>query len=87
MVRLMVQDSGIGIPASVLNKIGEPFFTTRHDRGGTGLGLAICRRVISSAGGRLAVKSSAEQGTTFTIDLPVALGGDECHRRPSASSL
>lgn len=87
MVRLMVQDSGIGIPASVLNKIGEPFFTTRHDRGGTGLGLAICRRVISSAGGHLAVKSSAEQGTTFTIDLPVALGGDECHRRPSASSL
>jgi two-component system, NtrC family, sensor kinase len=87
MVRLMVQDSGIGIPASILNKIGEPFFTTRHDRGGTGLGLAISRRVISSAGGRLAVKSSAKQGTTFTVELPVALGGDECHRSPSASSL
>jgi signal transduction histidine kinase len=72
MVRLMVQDSGIGIPANILNKVGEPFFTTRHDRGGTGLGLAICRRVISSAGGRLAVKSSAESGTTFIVELPVA---------------
>lgn len=86
MVRLMVQDSGIGIPASILNKVGEPFFTTRHDRGGTGLGLAICRRVVSSAGGRLAVKSSAESGTTFIVELPVALGGDECHRSPSAFS-
>jgi signal transduction histidine kinase len=82
----MVQDSGIGIPANILNKVGEPFFTTRHDRGGTGLGLAICRRVISSAGGRLAVKSSAESGTTFIIELPVASGGDKCHRGPSASS-
>jgi two-component system NtrC family sensor kinase len=72
MVRLMVQDSGIGIPTSILNKIGEPFFTTRHDRGGTGLGLAICRRVISSAGGRLAVKSSPEGGTTFIVELPAA---------------
>ena len=71
MIRLMVQDSGIGIPESILNKLGEPFFTTRHDHGGTGLGLAICKRVISSLGGRLAVKSSSRHGTTFIVELPV----------------
>jgi signal transduction histidine kinase len=72
MVRLMIQDTGRGMPDGILHKIGEPFFTTRHDRGGTGLGLAICRRVISSVGGRFAVQSSPEHGTTFTVDLPVA---------------
>jgi signal transduction histidine kinase len=71
MVRLIVQDSGNGIPESILDKIGEPFFTTRHEQGGTGLGLAICRRVISSAGGRLAVKSSTGSGTIFMVELPV----------------
>jgi two-component system NtrC family sensor kinase len=71
MVRLTVQDSGTGIPDSLLDRICEPFFTTRHEQGGTGLGLAICRRVISSAGGRFAVKSSPQRGTTFTVDLPV----------------
>lgn len=69
MVRLTVQDSGTGIPDSLLDRICEPFFTTRHEQGGTGLGLAICRRVISSAGGRFAVKSSPQRGTTFTVDL------------------
>jgi signal transduction histidine kinase len=72
MVQLTIEDSGIGIPDTVLSKIGEPFFTTRHDRGGTGLGLAICKRVISSFGGRFAVRSSSEHGTTFTVELPVA---------------
>lgn len=71
MVRLVVQDSGIGIPEHVLDKICEPFFTTRHQEGGTGLGLAVCRRVVASVGGQLAVKSSQGKGTTFIVDLPV----------------
>ena len=71
MVRLVVQDSGSGIPAHVLDKICEPFFTTRHEEGGTGLGLAISRRVVASAGGRFAVESVLGKGAAFTVDLPV----------------
>ena len=70
-VRLMISDTGHGIPPDNLTKIFEPFFTTRHNAGGTGLGLAICHRVVSSIGGRMAVRSRLNQGTTFTIDLPI----------------
>jgi signal transduction histidine kinase len=71
MVRLMVEDSGPGIPTDVVGRICEPFFTTRQAEGGTGLGLAICRRVIARVGGQLAVKSSPGQHTTFIVDFPV----------------
>ena len=70
-VRLILHDTGRGIPSDHLAKIFEPFFTTRHNRGGTGLGLAICHRVVSSIGGRIAVHSIVGQGTSFTVDLPV----------------
>ena len=70
-VRLIVQDTGCGIPSDHVAKIFEPFFTTRPNRGGTGLGLAICHRVVSSIGGRMAVHSVVGQCTCFTIDLPV----------------
>jgi signal transduction histidine kinase len=70
-VRLIVRDTGHGIPSDRLGKIFEPFFTTRHEMGGTGLGLAICHRVISLVGGRMAVHSVVGQGTRFTIDLPI----------------
>lgn len=70
-VRLIVCDTGKGIPSEDIGKIFEPFFTTRHAEGGTGLGLAMSRRVVSSCGGRLAVHSTVGCGTMFTIDLPV----------------
>jgi signal transduction histidine kinase len=70
-VRLILRDTGSGIPPDHLVKIFEPFFTTRHTGGGTGLGLAICHRVVSSVGGRMAVHSVVGQGTCFTIDLPI----------------
>lgn len=81
-VRLILHDTGRGIPSDHLAKIFEPFFTTRHNRGGTGLGLAICHRVVSSIGGRMAVHSIVGQGTSFTIDLPVwneSRAGDPYH--------
>ncbi|MBS0152242.1 MAG: HAMP domain-containing protein [Nitrospira sp.] len=70
-VRLTISDTGCGIPPEHISKIFEPFFTTRHEQGGTGLGLAICHRVVTDSGGSLAVKSEMEQGTEFTIDLPL----------------
>ena len=72
--RLIVRDTGHGIPPDRLQRIFEPFFTTRRGEGGTGLGLMICRRAVSSSGGRLVVQSTSECGTTFTIDLPVFKG-------------
>lgn len=71
MARLLVKDTGRGIPPDLVHRVVEPFFTTRHKEGGTGLGLAICRRVVASASGRFAVKSDVGVGTIFTIDLPL----------------
>ncbi|HEU4683449.1 MAG TPA: ATP-binding protein [Nitrospira sp.] len=83
-VRLILSDTGLGIPAEHLEKIFEPFFTTRHTAGGTGLGLAICHRVVSSVGGRIAVSSTIGQGSRFIIDLPTwerAQAGELIHGR------
>ena len=73
-IRLLVRDTGHGIPPEYVHRIFEPFFTTRQAQSGTGLGLAICHRAVSSAGGRLAVQSIVGRGTTFTIDLPLWKG-------------
>jgi signal transduction histidine kinase len=79
-VTLEVTDSGRGIPAEVLPKVCEPFFTTRPE--GTGLGLAIARRYVEETGGRLAIASVLGHGTTVRIWLPVA-GGDGAPAAPA----
>jgi signal transduction histidine kinase len=73
-IRMLVRDTGHGIPPENVQRIFEPFFTTRQAQQGTGLGLAICHRAVSSVGGRLAVQSVVGQGTTFTVDLPLWRG-------------
>lgn len=70
-VIIEIQDSGFGIPADDIPKIFEPFFTTKETGQGTGLGLAVCYGIITEHGGRLAVRSTVNGGTTFTIYLPV----------------
>jgi signal transduction histidine kinase len=70
-VRLIIADTGKGIPPEHVTRIFEPFFTTRHDQGGTGLGLAICHRMVTDSGSRLAVKSEVGHGTEITVDLPI----------------
>jgi two-component system, NtrC family, sensor histidine kinase HydH len=69
-VRLSFRDSGVGIPAAQLERIFNPFFTTRRE--GTGLGLAIVHRIIQGHGGRIEVSSEPGQGTTFTLTFPAA---------------
>ena len=64
-----VSDTGVGIPRVDLEKIFEPFYTTRADRGGTGLGLGLCRMLIAEMGGRIEVRSVLGQGSTFTVVL------------------
>ncbi|MEE9602654.1 MAG: ATP-binding protein [Thermoguttaceae bacterium] len=68
-VAIEVSDTGVGIPQTQLEKIFEPFFTTRAEQGGTGLGLGLCRMLISEMGGRIEVRSTLGEGTTFTVLL------------------
>ena len=70
MVELEIADSGIGMDPETLAKVGTPFFTTRAE--GTGLGVAQCQRLIGNIGGRFAITSKRNEGTSVTITLPVA---------------
>jgi CheY-like chemotaxis protein len=67
-----VRNTGAVIPAAVLARVFEPFFSTKPPGQGTGLGLTICRRIIASLGGELRAESSKEHGTCFEVHLPKA---------------
>lgn len=69
-ISVAISDTGIGIPQEALEKIFEPFYTTKAEGDGTGLGLAFCRRVVGALGGRIQVSSTVGQGTTFNVELP-----------------
>jgi len=66
-VEMAFQDTGRGIPPEELERIFDPFYTTRPS--GTGLGLAIARKILESMGGRIAVESRPNAGTTFRLWL------------------
>lgn len=68
-VAIDVSDTGPGIPPGHWEKIFEPFYTTRPETGGTGLGLTLCRLLIAEMGGRIQVRSTLNEGTTFTVIL------------------
>jgi signal transduction histidine kinase/CheY-like chemotaxis protein len=69
-VVLSVRDTGGGIPAEVLGRVFEPFYSTKHDRGGTGLGLSMVRWFAEQCGGSVAIDSVVGEGTTVTLLLP-----------------
>ena len=66
---LTVKDTGVGIPPEDLDKICDPFFTTKSPDKGTGLGLSISLKIIDELGGKLRVESEVGEGTTFSIYL------------------
>lgn len=70
-VVIEVSDTGVGIPGELLDRVCEPFFTTKEEGKGTGLGLAICRRIVEQHRGTLEVRSAAGAGTTIRITLPL----------------
>lgn len=82
-VRIEVRDTGSGIPEDVLDRVFEPFFSTKADQSRTGLGLAVSRRLLEAAGGRIEFKSEPGRGTTFRITLPRVEGVPE-PRSPEA---
>ena len=71
-VRLIVSDTGIGIPPAVLERMFDPFFTTKGVGEGTGLGLSLVHGIVSDLGGAINVTTKAGEGTSFEIWLPVA---------------
>jgi two-component system NtrC family sensor kinase len=79
-IRLVVADSGTGIPPEVLPRIFEPWVTTKPAGRGTGLGLSITRDTIASHGGMIDVRSEPGRGTVFTIDLPASETATELGR-------
>lgn len=72
-VRVLFKDSGEGIPQSELEKIFNPFYTTKAE--GTGLGLSIVNRIIDEHGGGIHVSSRIGEGTLFEINLPIGKVG------------
>jgi len=71
-IEVSLADSGPGIPADVLRRLGHPFFTTKAT--GSGLGLFLAQRLAQSAGGELKITSVVGQGTTCTVRLPKRKG-------------
>jgi len=73
-VQMSVKDEGIGIPADVLERIGQPFEQATNNprvaREGTGLGLSVVKALVGEHGGEMKVESRVDEGTTITITLP-----------------
>ncbi|OLN22198.1 hypothetical protein BTO30_10635 [Domibacillus antri] len=66
---ICIEDEGKGIQESVLERLGEPFYSTKED--GTGLGLMVCFNIVEQYGGKIDVHSEVNAGTAFTIRLPI----------------
>ncbi|RZK10323.1 MAG: GHKL domain-containing protein, partial [Flavobacterium sp.] len=71
-VEIRVGDNGNGIPKNIVDKIFQPFFTTKPTGQGTGLGLSLAYDIVKAHGGELKVETKEEQGTIFIIQLPVS---------------
>ncbi len=76
-VRIVVEDSGPGVPRDIRARIFDPFFTTKGPDEGTGLGLAICQRVVTEVGGKIWLEDSSLGGAKFVVELPAAPEGME----------
>jgi two-component system NtrC family sensor kinase len=72
-VNIIFSDNGCGIKKQIIPRIFDPFFTTKEVGKGTGLGLSICYSIIVKHGGRISVKSQVNEGTAFTIRMPVVM--------------
>jgi signal transduction histidine kinase len=70
-IEISVSDNGNGIPQKILDKIFQPFFTTKPTGQGTGLGLSLSYDIVKAHGGEIKVNTKENEGTTFTIEIPV----------------
>ena len=70
-VYVQVRDTGCGIAPDALDRIWDPFFTTKEAGKGVGLGLALTYTIVKRHGGEISVESTADEGSRFTVRLPV----------------
>jgi len=70
-VRVLIKDTGTGIPADKMDKIFNPFFTTKEVGKGTGLGLSVSLNIVESLGGTIEVQTIEGAGSVFTVALPI----------------
>ncbi|MBS1554446.1 MAG: HAMP domain-containing histidine kinase [Bacteroidetes bacterium] len=71
-IEISVKDNGTGIPQKVVDKIFQPFFTTKPTGQGTGLGLSLSYDIVKAHGGELKVETRESEGSTFVIQIPVS---------------
>ncbi len=69
-LEISVKDNGLGIPQKALDKIYQPFFTTKPTGQGTGLGLSLSYDIIKAHGGEIKVESEEGEGSEFTVLIP-----------------
>jgi PAS domain S-box-containing protein len=82
-LQLAVADTGHGIPAENMERIFDPYFTSKEKGEGTGLGLAVVHGIVISHGGHISVTSEVDRGTTFTILFPELLGALSQNEAPA----
>ena len=70
-VKISISDNGNGVPQKILNKIFQPFFTTKPTGQGTGLGLSLSYDIVKAHGGEIKVETKEDEGTVFIIHLPI----------------
>jgi signal transduction histidine kinase len=70
-ITITIRDNGTGIPQGIIDKVFQPFFTTKPTGEGTGLGLSLTYEVIKAHGGELKVASEEGKFTEFVIELPL----------------
>ncbi len=79
IVKVSIMDSGIGMSANIIDKIFDPYFSTKQE--GSGLGLAISHSIIMKHNGHIAVKSTPDAGTSFTLFLPASADQQEKEKK------
>jgi len=75
IARVLIADTGLGIPSEAQDNVFDPFFGTKEE--GTGLGLWIARRIVTEHGGGMNLEQSSDSGTVFSLWLPVGKGGGD----------
>jgi signal transduction histidine kinase len=78
-LRITITDYGTGIEHHIMDRLMDPFFSTKAKGEGTGLGLSISHNLIQENKGNFRIKSQLGKYTTILIDLPAAAGGDASH--------
>jgi PAS domain S-box-containing protein len=86
-IRLSFKDDGPGIPKKNLDRLFDPFFTTRDPDKGTGLGLSICYTIVNQHGGKIYARSKLEKGATFFVELPIVTQAEQLKMAETATEV